>query len=68
MCEVLTIRQAVARARREGLPLSEYTLRLWVNKGTIPSRNAGNKKLVYYPNIVRYLRCDSGSDSTIGLE
>lgn len=68
MCEVLTIRQAVARAKSEGLPLSEYMLRIWVSNGTIPSRNAGNKKLVYYPNIVRYLRCEDSSSDIIGSQ
>lgn len=68
MCEVVTIRQAVARAKSEGLPLSEYTLRLWVNKGIIPARNAGNKKLLYYPNVVRYLQCKDGCDDSIDIE
>lgn len=63
MCEVLTIRQAVTRAKEEGLPVSEYSLRRWINEGAVPVRNAGNKKLIYYPNLVRYIQCEDGSDN-----
>ena len=58
MADMLTIRQAVQRAKEEGLPVSEYSLRQWVRSGAIPSRKAGSRALLYYPNLVRYLRCD----------
>ena len=51
MAEVMTIREAVARAKEEGLPVSEYTLRTWVKCGFIPIRRAGCKQLIYYPNL-----------------
>ena len=62
MAEVMTIREAVARAKEEGLPVSEYTLRTWVKCGLIPIRRAGCKQLIYYPNLVRYLQCEDGGD------
>lgn len=58
MADMLTIRQAVQRAKEDGLPVSEYSLRQWVRTGAIPSRKAGSRALLYYPNLVRYLRCD----------
>lgn len=64
MADVMTIREAAARAKAEGLPVSECALRRWIKSGAIPVRNAGNKKLLFYPNLVRYLRCDDGADNT----
>ena len=63
MADMLTIRQAVDRARQEGIPVSEYTLRRWVKSGDVPVRTAGSKQLLYYPNLVRYLQCVDGSDN-----
>lgn len=70
MGNMLTIKQTVARAAAEGIPISEYTLRNWVRTGIIPSRVAGHSKyLLYYPNVLRYLQCVDGGDippATIG--
>ncbi len=63
MPDVVTIREAIARARCEGLPVSEYTLRRWVKCGEIPVRSAGSKILLYYPNLVRYLQCEETKDN-----
>lgn len=64
MADVLTIREAAQRAKREGLPVSEYSLRGWVKTGSIPVRSVGHKSLLYYPNLVSFLRCDDGADNT----
>ncbi|MBE6960221.1 MAG: helix-turn-helix domain-containing protein [Ruminococcaceae bacterium] len=64
MPNVLTIREAVQRAKAEGLPISEYTLRQWVRTGAIPTRKVGQKALLFYPNLVRYLQCEDGADNT----
>lgn len=61
MREIVTIREAVARAKEDGLPVSEYALRGWIKSGDLPSRKAGNKTLLFYPNLVKYLQC-SDSD------
>ena len=63
MADMLTIRQAVERAKNEGIPISEYTLRRWIRSGAVPVRVAGSKQLLYYPNLVRYLQCVDGSDN-----
>lgn len=62
MADVVTIREAVYRAKTEGLPVSEHTLRRWVKSGAVPARQAGNKTLLFYPNLVRYLTCQDGGD------
>ena len=64
MPNVLTIREAVQRAKADGLPISEYTLRQWVRTGAIPTRKVGQKALLFYPNLVRYLQCEDGADNT----
>ena len=61
MRDVLTIREATQRAKAEGMPISEYTLRLWVRSGEIPVRKIGQKALLYYPNLIRYLQCESAT-------
>lgn len=63
MPNVITIREAVRRAKADGLPVSEYTLRQWVRIGAIPVRKAGAKLLIFYPNLVRYLQCTDGGDN-----
>lgn len=61
---VVTIREAVQRARADGLPVSEYTLRQWVKTGAVPARKVGQKALLFYPNLVRFLQCEDGADNT----
>ena len=65
MSNVVTIREAVQRAKSEGLPISEYTLRLWIKTGAIPVRRIGQKALVYYPHLVRYLQCADEQPATV---
>ena len=63
MADVLTIKEAVQRSKNEGLPVSEYTLRRIVKSGLVPIRRVGQKTLLYYPNLVRYLTCADGADN-----
>lgn len=64
MHNVLTIRESVQRAKAEGLPISEYTLRQWVRTGALPTRKVGQKALIFYPNLVRFLQCEDGADNS----
>ena len=64
MADVLTIKEAVQRSKAEGLPVSEYTLRRIIRSGKVPVRRVGQKMLLYYPNLVRYLTCADGADNT----
>lgn len=63
MANVLTVRATVQRSKAEGLPISEYMLRLWIKQGKIPVRYAGAKQLVYWPNVADFLTCSNGSDN-----
>ena len=62
MPDVVTIREAVERARSDGLPVSEYTLRRWIKTGCVPIRKAGTKQLLYYTNLVKFIQCQDGGD------
>jgi excisionase family DNA binding protein len=64
MPDVLTIRECVQRAKAEGLPVKEYTLRRWIKTGSIPYRSVGKKVLIYYPNLTRHLMATDGTDHT----
>lgn len=64
MPNVVTVREAVQRAKSDGLPVTEYTLRRWIKTGAIPVRNVGSKALIFYPNLVRFLQCEDGADNT----
>lgn len=63
MPDVVTIREAVQRAKADGLPVSEYSLRAWVKSGAIPVRKVGQKALLFYPQLVRFLQCADGGDN-----
>lgn len=67
MPNVVTIREAVQRARDDDMPVSEYTLRHWVKSGAIPVRKVGQKVLLYYPNLLRYLQCEDGKDNQTAI-
>lgn len=64
MADVLTVREAVRRSKADGIPVSEYALRRIIKGGDIPVRRVGQKALVYYPNLVRYLTCVDGADNS----
>jgi len=57
MPNIMTVREAVQRARADGMPVSEYTLRRWIRTGDIPVRRVGQKVLIFYPNLIKYLQC-----------
>lgn len=64
MPNVLTIREAVQRAKADGLSVTEYSVRRWVRTGAVPARKVGQKALIFYPNLVRFLQCEDGADNS----
>lgn len=63
MSDMLTVHETAARAKSEGLPVSEYALRRWVKTGAIPCRMAGRTALLFWPNVKSFLTCEDGSDN-----
>ena len=68
MPDVLTIPAALKRARTEGLPVTEYSLRAWIKSGELPVRRIGRKSLIYWPNLRSFLACDEGGDVPLRAE
>lgn len=61
--QILTISETVKRAKSEGYPLSEYTLRRALRSGAIPCRTVGRKYLIAWKNVVKWLLCENGQDN-----
>lgn len=54
----------VQRARSEGIPITEYYVRMLIRQGKIPVRYVGSKALFSYSALIRYLSCEDGQDNT----
>lgn len=52
----LSIREAAARSRAEGLGVGESTIRGWIAEGKLPHRKVGKKILLYWPNLLAFLQ------------
>ena len=61
--DIGTVPQHAKRAKAEGIPISEYTIRRLIKQGTIPARYIGNKPVFSYAALLRYLSCEDGSDN-----
>lgn len=61
--QILTITETVARARQDGFPVSEYTIRRAVRSGAIPCRIVGKTYLIAWQNVKRWLLCEDGQDN-----
>lgn len=61
--QILTITETVIRAKQEGFPVSEYTIRRAVRSGAIPCRIVGKTYLIAWKNVLRWLLCEDGQDN-----
>ena len=52
---LMTISQTVARAKKMGINCSAYSLKKWIDSGSIPSVKAGNRNLIYFPNFMKFI-------------
>lgn len=62
--DIGTVPQHTKRAKAEGIPISEYTIRRLIKQGIIPARYIGNKPVFSYAALLRYLCCEDGADNT----
>ena len=61
--DVLKIREAVARAQMQGIPLTEYSIRKAIKAGQIPCRRLGTMYLITWKNLMDWVTCANGSDN-----
>ncbi|MGM9585361.1 MAG: hypothetical protein ACI3V1_07445 [Faecousia sp.] len=61
--DINTVPKLAKRAKADGLPISEYTIRRLIKQGLIPARYIGQKPLASYSAIVRYFSCADGCDN-----
>lgn len=62
--DINTTPKNVRRARAEGIPVTEYYVRMLIRQGKIPVRYVGSKALFSYSALIRYLACEDGQDNT----
>ena len=67
MRDLDTIKRTVERASMEGLNITEHALRMWIKRGVIPVRKAGNTSLVYFPNLRKFLTCADGDQDNVPI-
>ena len=61
--DIGTIPQHAKRAKAEGIPVSEYSIRRLIKQGIIPARYIGPKPVFSYTALLRYLSCEDGCDN-----
>ncbi len=64
--DVLKIRDAVVRARENGMDISEYTLRRAIHSGQLPCRIVGRTYLISWQNLVNWVTCANSCDNPLG--
>ena len=53
--QLATIRDTAARAKVEGLGISEKALREWVAAGKLAFVASGNRRLIFWPTLMEFL-------------
>lgn len=61
--DINTVPKLAQRAKADGLPISEYTIRRLIKTGALPARYIGPKPVASYSALVRYFSCEDGCDN-----
>lgn len=61
--DTATIPETYRRLHAEGHMVSMCALRRWVRTGELPAAYAGQKALLYYPNVIRLLQTGNAPQS-----
>ena len=65
--DILKIRDAVVRARENGMDISEYTLRRAIHSGQLPCRIVGRTYLISWQNLVNWVTCADSCDNPLNV-
>lgn len=63
--DVLKIREAAARAKANGMSISEYTIRSAIRTGQLPCRIVGKTYLISWKKLVEWATCSTGCDNHV---
>lgn len=63
-CDINTVPKLAQRAKEDGLPVSEYTIRRLIKSGALPARYIGPKPVASYAALLRYFSCEDGCDNS----
>lgn len=66
--DILKIRDAVVRARENGMDISEYTLRRAIHSGQLPCRIVGRTYLISWQNLVNWATCAENCDNPLSSD
>lgn len=66
--DILNIKEAAARAKMEGMNISEYTLRRIIRTGKIPCRIVGRTYLISWEKLLNWVNCVDGFDNFGGSQ
>lgn len=66
--DVLKIREAAARAKANGMSISEYTIRSAIRTGQLPCRIVGKTYLISWKKLVEWATCSTGCDNHVFTE
>lgn len=61
--DILSIKECAARAKEEGLRLSEHTIRRLIHEGIVPCRIVGRTYLISWSNLMHWVSCADGCDN-----
>lgn len=61
--DINTVPKLAQRAKADGLPISEYTIRRLIKTGALPARYIGPRPVASYSALVRYFSCEDGCDN-----
>ena len=62
--QLATIRDTAARAKAEGLGVSEKALRAWIAEGKLAFVPSGNRRLIFWPTLMAFLTQGQKIDTT----
>lgn len=64
--DILSIHQTAERCKTEGIPLPEKAIRRFVRDGSLPSIQTGKKALIYFPNVIEFIKNGTSIDPVCG--
>lgn len=62
--ELATIRETARRAKEEHIGITENALREWTKAGILPYKKCGNRKYLYWANVIAFVAAGETANNT----